>query len=301
LWCTSTCDIAETVPVPPTVPIQPMEPMQRRPHPWNDDFTWRDHDRATTMLTPEQVRAFDEVGFFVFEDAFDEATLARLEEEIAPGEQMVRELLEQLPGGRISVAGLDTQTVAPHLVLRSPWLREFCTQPLLAGMCRDLVGDDVRLYWEQSVFKQPDSAEPVLWHQDNGYTFVVPQDYLTCWIAITDATLDNGCVSVMPGAHRDGTLEHRETPIGFECWGDHDAAVDVPVRAGSIVVFSSLTPHATRRNLTDEVRKAYIVQYCHAGAVGWIPRPDGSRGDSIGQDDPARQFEVVRAGQLVGR
>ena len=81
--------------------------------------------------------------------------------------------------------------------------------PLLAGLGRDLVGPDVRLYWEQAVYKQPHSSEPVLWHQDNGYTFVEPQAYLTCWIALTDATPDNGCVVVMPGAHRGGTLAAR--------------------------------------------------------------------------------------------
>ncbi len=86
-------------------------------------------------------------------------------------------------------------------------------------------------------------------------------------MSLTDATVENGCVSVMPGAHRDGTLAHAETPIGFECWGDHDRAVDVPTAAGDIVVFSSLSPHATRVNTTDEVRRAYIVQYCHADAV----------------------------------
>jgi ectoine hydroxylase-related dioxygenase (phytanoyl-CoA dioxygenase family) len=274
--------------------------MERRLHPWNDGFTWCDHDGPTTVVTDAQLRSFDEQGFFVVEDAFDADTLARLDEEIAPGERAVRELLEQLPGGRISVAGLDTQTVAPHLVLRSDWLHRFCAHPLLAAICRDLMGGDVRLYWEQAVYKQPESAEPVLWHQDNGYTFVEPQDYLTCWIALTDATLDNGCVSVMPGAHRAGTLEHRDTPIGFECWGCHDDAIDVPVRAGSIVVFSSLTPHATRRNLTSEVRKAYIVQYCHAESTAWIPAADGSRGKGIRQDDTARQFTVVRDGKLVG-
>src|SRR5260221_463614 len=111
------------------------------------------------------------------------------------------------------------------------------------------------------------TAEPVLWHQDNGYTFVDPQAYLTCWIAITEATLLNGCVTVMPGAHRDGTLAHRSTPIGFECWGDANSAHAVPVRAGSIVVFTSLTPHFTAPNTTDDVRKAYIVQYAPTGAV----------------------------------
>src|SRR5207244_8965085 len=69
------------------------------------------------------------------------------------------------------------------------------------------------------------------------------------------------------GAHRAGTMAHRNTPVGEECWGDWSASVEVPVRAGSIVVFSSLTPHATKRNTTGEVRKAYIVQYAPSDAL----------------------------------
>lgn len=252
--------------------------MARVPHRWNTGFTWHDHTGPFSTITAEQAEAFDRDGYFVVEAAFDADTVARIDAEAAPGEARVRELLEQLPDGRFSVAGLDTQTVAPHHVLASPWLLAFCGHPLLAGICADLVGPDVRLYWEQSVFKQPRGAEPVLWHQDNGYAYVEPQDYLTCWIALTDATPDNGCISVMPGVHRDGTLAHRDTPLGSECWGDDEAAVDVPVAAGDVVVFSSLTPHATRANRTDEVRKAYIVQYMPDGAVALDADPTGDRG-----------------------
>jgi phytanoyl-CoA hydroxylase len=276
--------------------------MQRAPlerHPWNTAFEWRDHEGPFSTITAEQARQYDELGFFVIEDAFDASTLRDLDTAIAPGEAKVRAFLDGLPDGRFSVAGTDTQTVAPHLVLRSPFLRDFCGHPLLAGVCRDLIGPDVRLYWEQAVYKQPHSAEPVLWHQDNGYTFVEPQSYLTCWIAITDATPENGCVTVTPGAHRRGTLRHRETPIGFECWGDEAHAVMVPVRAGSIVVFTSLTPHYTGRNTTDDVRKAYIVQYAPDGAVA--RRGDADRGPGVAepQNDPARQYFVVRDGRPV--
>jgi hypothetical protein len=261
-------------------------PLER--HPWNDSFEWRDHDGPFTTITPEQARQFDELGFFVVDDAFSAAEMQQLDQAIAPGEAKVREFLAAMPDGRFSVAGTDTQTVAPHLVLRSPFLRDFCRHPVLTGLCRDLVGDAVRLYWEQAVYKQPHSAEPVLWHQDNGYTYVEPQAYLTCWVAITDATPENGCVIAMPGTHRMGTLLHRETAIGFECWGDPAAAMEVPVRAGSIVVFSSLTPHCTGRNTTDAVRKAYIVQYAPDGAIA-------RQGDGrvVTQDDEQRQFLVT--------
>jgi ectoine hydroxylase-related dioxygenase (phytanoyl-CoA dioxygenase family) len=276
-----------------------MPPLSLERHPWNETFAWDDHDGPFTTITAEHARQYDELGFFVFEDAFDAATLRELDDAIAPGEAKVRAFLAGLPDGRFTVAGTDTQTVAPHLVLRSEYLRSFCAHPVLAGICRDLLGPDVRLYWEQAVYKQPHSAEPVLWHQDNGYTYVEPQSYLTCWIAITDATLVNGCVTVMPGVHRVGTLLHRETPIGYECWGDPANAVSVPVRAGSIVAFTSLTPHYTARNATDDVRKAYIVQYAPDGAIARRGDARNGRGSSEPQNDPGRQYFVVRHGQLV--
>ena len=271
----------------------------REPHPWNDGFIWRDRDGPFTTVTPAQARDYDELGYFVFEHAFTATELRAIDAAIEPGESLVRDFLASRPDGRFSVAGIDTQTVAPHLVANSDLLRRICAQAPLAGIARDLLGTDVRLYWEQAVYKQPHSAAPVLWHQDNGYTFVEPQAYLTCWIAITDATLENGCVTVMPGAHRDGTLLHRSTPIGFECWGDLDAARAVPVPAGSVVVFTSLTPHFTAANTTDEVRKAYIVQYAPAGALAYRPTADGSRGPAEPLDDERLQFRVVHDGELV--
>lgn len=268
------------------------ERVERVAHPWNIEFEWHDLEGPFTTISAEHARDYDTLGYFVVEDAFDAGTLAELDAALAPGNEKVGEFLERA-GGRFSVAGLDTQIVAPHAVLRSDVAREFCGHPVLAGIAHDILGARPRLYWEQSVYKVPHGAEPVLWHQDNGYTYVEPQSYLTCWVAISDATLDNGCVHVMPRVHREGTLRHVHTPIGEECWGDWETAVAVPVRAGSIVVFTSLTPHATPVNTTDELRKAYIVQYAADGAV--VCKGDPERGaptERIPQTDPTRQFLV---------
>jgi ectoine hydroxylase-related dioxygenase (phytanoyl-CoA dioxygenase family) len=274
--------------------------MRRALHPWNTGFTWLDHAGDLTTITAEQARQFDQLGYFVVEDAFDAATLNRLDAELSKGDAQAKKFLAGVPDGRFGVTGLDSQVIAPHAVTRSEFARRFVAHEIFGGLARDLVGPDVRLYWDQSVFKQPHGSEPVLWHQDNGYTYVEPQAYLTCWLAITDATIDNGCIAVMPGVHREGTLVHHSTPVGEECWGDWSNAIDVPVPAGSIVVFTSLTPHATKRNTTDEVRKAYIVQYAPDGAVARLGRPDAgppTRTEILGDDE--RRYWIVRDGVLV--
>ena len=157
-------------------------------------------------------------------------------------------------------------------------LRRFTTSTLLAGVCADLIGPDVRLYWDQAVYKKPGTESPFPWHQDNGYAFVEPQQYLTCWVALTDATEENGCPWVVPRLHRLGTLAHEYSDIGFVCLRDPAEAVPVPAAAGSIVVFSSLTPHSTGPNRTDQVRKAYIVQFAPSGAVVIRPEAPGAGG-----------------------
>ena len=105
------------------------------------------------------------------------------------------------------------------------------------------------------------TESPFPWHQDNGYAFVEPQQYLTCWIALTDATEENGCPWVVPGSPPLGTLAHEYSDIGFVCLRDPADAVPVPVRRGQHR--RVLLAHAPldRAQPHRPVRKAYIVQF----------------------------------------
>ena len=60
------------------------------------------------------------------------------------------------------------------------------------------------------------------WHQDDGYTPVAPSPYLTLWLALNDATEDNGCIWVLPGSHKCGLVEHKPSPIGLICHASDD-------------------------------------------------------------------------------
>ena len=205
--------------------------------------------------------------------------------------------MEKQKDGTFGIARAGEISFTTHMVLRSEALRDFCKGPVFQDLCHDLIGPDARLYWDQAVYKKPGTESPFPWHQDNGYNFVEPQSYLTCWIAVNDATEDNGCPWVVPGLHRRGTLAHKRTPLGFQCVEDPADAVCAPAKAGSIVVFSSLTPHATGPNRTSGSRKAYIVQFSHGLTERLAVDEETGREVREEQADPERQFLVLREGK----
>ena len=258
-------------------------------------FTWQPRIVEPTCLRSAQVAHFDEHGFVLVPGAFGADELAVVRDDIDRHEARAEAHLRTLPDGEAFIAKADAITFTVHLVARSDAARRFARHRALVGICRDLVGDDVRLYWDQAVYKKPEPVRDFPWHQDNGYAFVEPQQYLTCWVPLTDATVDNGCPWVVPGMHRLGTMLHEPSAFGLRCLTDAPDAVPVEAPAGSVVVFSSLTPHRTGPNLTAEVRKAYIVQYAPSGAHV----VDNGTDRRTPQTDEVRQFEVLRGGRQV--
>jgi len=270
--------------------------MLPRPHPLNRGFEWTDHAGPRRRLTPDQTRGFDERGFVVLEGIFDASEVADVTAALDPLEAEVESFLQSRDGGRAFIARAGEITFTPHAVQRSERARAFCGGAVFQDLVHDLIGPNVRLYWDQAVYKKPGADDPFPWHQDNGYTYVEPQEYLTCWVALTDATEENGCPWVVPGLHRRGTLAHEMTDLGWVCLNDPQDAVAAPVRAGGVVLFSSLTPHATGPNHTDEVRKTYIVQFAPEGAEVLSPRADGPPLRTPA-NAPDRQFPVLVGGR----
>ncbi len=264
-------------------------------HPFNDAFAWRPSPVAG-RLSAEQRERFDRDGFLLYPGAFSSSQIAEVIRTIDPFEKKVEDFLKTREGGRLFIARAGEITFSTHLVAQSRLLRDMSAAPAILDLCHDLIGPDVRLYWDQAVYKKPGNPQEFPFHQDNGYTYVEPQQYLTCWVALTDTDESNGCPWVLPGWHRRGTLQHEATDLGWRCVASSPEAVAVPARAGDIVVFSSLTPHRTGPNQTDRVRKSYILQYAPDGAR---VRTEADRGRAGLQDDPGRQYPVLRGGEPV--
>ena len=257
-------------------------------HPRNVRFEWRPLKGPFRILKSEQARQFDDEGWFVLEGAFSAAEMDAVAAAIDPFEQKVEAFLREQKDGRFFIAKANAITFTTHLVAKSPELRDFARHRVFQDLCHDIIGANARLYWDQAVYKKPGNPEEFPWHQDNGYTYIEPQQYLTCWLALNDATIDNGCPCVAPGIHKLGTLEHWTSPTGLACLKSAEHSRPAPVRKGSMVVFSSLTPHRTGPNLTRDVRKAYILQYAPDGARAF--RDPAGAGEL--QSDPQRQFLI---------
>jgi phytanoyl-CoA hydroxylase len=271
-------------------------------HALNTHFEWQDKTGPFRLLTEGQVDHFNRQGFLAVENVISPETLASLANEIDPIEAQEEEDLRQTEEGRTFIAQPGAITFTCHLVQRLKNLKDFSKSKIFQDICHDLIGPTVRLYWDQAVYKKPGTPKEFPFHQDNGYTFIDPQTYLTCWVPLVDATIENGCPWVVPKLHRLGTLKHSLMDLGLQCFESHSEAISVPAKAGSIVIFSSLTPHCTGPNLSDHVRKAYILQYAPEGVrlmsddsqMGLIGK-DGAAG--VPQDDPDRQYLVLKDGQ----
>jgi phytanoyl-CoA hydroxylase len=272
-----------------------------RAHHWNTGFTWQGASGRRTVVTNEQAARWDRDGYFLLQGALEPREVEAVRAAIDPFEERTTEWLRE-QGGSALIADAEAITFTTHLVTRSDVARTFASGRMFAGLCADLVGPDVRLYWDQAVYKKPEPEREFPWHQDNGYAYVEPQQYLTCWVPLVDATVGNGCPWVVPELHRGGTLRHWWTPVGFQCVDDPEGAVPVEARAGDVVVFSSLTPHRTGPNTSGSVRKAYILQYAPDGAVALHGDPaHGTPADRVLQDDARRQYPVLVEGRPVTR
>lgn len=209
-------------------------------------------------LTARQRRAFRERGYFVLGRIFDDDELA------AMGAAYDAILAHSL---RLGEEGKGKFAYSPLLHIQNPVLCGFATSPKLVAPMIELLGPGVRLYWDQAVSKPPGATSDVPWHQDNGYTLVEPEEYVTCTLALDAMTRDNGCLWIQPGSHRRGIQPHTPTDFFFQV-GYHgdDTGMPCELAVGEVLVFSSLTMHRTGPNRTHEPRRSWVIQFCHAHA-----------------------------------
>ena len=136
--------------------------------------------------------------------------------------------------------------------------------PNLIGLCERLLGSKVRLTQDMALLKPPRGGREKPWHQDNAYFNHTPLDgVIGTWTALDEATIENGCMHVIPGSHLLGPQPHfhdRDCQLPDELI-DVEADVVVPLKPGGVLFFHGLLYHGTPPNQSIAKRRAVQFHY----------------------------------------
>jgi len=251
-------------------------------------------------LDGTHLRQFQEEGYLAFENVL---SAAEVETARAAITALARDLLEEARQGRAEVVrpgraatgnysgvrihrrenpfnlhfepGVEPFSLDPEraeLGLRKlhgyhqehPFFQELVHRPKVKGVVEALLGHPAVLFGDMALLKAPFIGSPKPWHQDDAYFSYLPlESIVTAWIALDDATEENGCMQVLPGWHRKGAFKHFH---GIDCEIVRDrldvtAAVNVELGAGGAMFFSGMLPHQTPPNTSPMRRRALQLQY----------------------------------------
>lgn len=152
---------------------------------------------------------------------------------------------------------------------REPAFEAVVRHPVLTEVARRLLDSDTLQLWhDQVISKPPDDNDDFHFHQDFYFWPLRPPQLVSCWLALDDATVDNGCMHVIPGSHVDPRFvpEGRGKP-------DNEAARQamtqrspsegrpVELKAGECMFHHCLNWHGTPANRTDRQRRAFVIIY----------------------------------------
>jgi ectoine hydroxylase-related dioxygenase (phytanoyl-CoA dioxygenase family) len=170
----------------------------------------------------------------------------------------------------------------PHKA--SEVMHGYLAHPGVVDALTQVIGPDVKAM-QSMLFIKPSGKPGQAWHQDEYFIPTRDRSLTGTWIAMDDATVDNGCLWVIPGSHAPGVLypqrDHGDTR--FDCAGEayefpysDEDAVPVEMEAGSVVLFNGYLLHRSLPNTSGRYRRALACHYMSASSLlPWYhPGPD---------------------------
>ena len=143
-------------------------------------------------------------------------------------------------------------------------LHNFAHHPLLLALVERLIGEAPVMFQSMALLKPPRVGRDKPWHQDHAYfQFELEAKVVGCWIALDEATVENGCMVIAPGSHLKGPVVHFRRRDWQICDTDVDTSgsLAVPLKPGGLLIFQSLLHHGTPPNRTAQRRRALQFHY----------------------------------------
>jgi phytanoyl-CoA hydroxylase len=240
-----------------------------------------DQEREIQPLVAEYMVLLDELADAWFADG----TIASTYADLPFPQRWGRVLADTGPAGFNPFdISLPTKGMSPASQMHSgPAVFNVLMSPRLLDVVEQFVGPEIALNpIQRARIKPPEHMLPEsfrivsgatrsTWHQDQGVALpeVDGTNMLTVWIAVTDATEENGCLCVIPGSRHRGLVTHCPGPNGYGMEIPEKLrggpGVSLPVRSGGVIFLHRQTIHGSRTNTSDAVRWSFDVRYQPVG------------------------------------
>lgn len=247
---------------------------------------------------PAEVQQFHDEGYLAVEDAFsservDGARNALMELiDCGRGRESDRTpyAIHIEPGHEDKWETLD-RDARQDVVRKLMWfvdadarLFEMAHDDKLASVVERLMGGPMKLFQDMALLKPPHGGREKPWHQDHAYfDYELTTKIVGVWIALDEATSENGCMRILPRLHKRDPFVHFKRRDWQICDHEIDELQDrhcltVPLKPGGCLFFSSLLPHGTPANTSAARRRALQFHYRPLSAI------------SIGEDERMAVF-----------
>jgi phytanoyl-CoA hydroxylase len=243
------------------------------------------------MLTPQQLSDWERDGFILIRNFVGEAVGRAMSQELiaairGPGRPEGKSAIPwETPEGLFiqpeaqaesgEVAGQMPEDIVakafnPHLFGKAG---EFAISQKCGAIVEELLDTKASVFQSMFILKNPGAwGQP--WHQDAFYFDFDTSPQIGLWLAISEATLENGCLSVLPGSHKHPIHEHGPDKREGSNYGyrevdvsDNDKAVPVLMQPGDLLVFHSHLLHKSVDNQGVARREAMVLHYAPTGSV----------------------------------
>jgi ectoine hydroxylase-related dioxygenase (phytanoyl-CoA dioxygenase family) len=236
-------------------------------------------------LSNEQVRFFDEHGYVHGVRVLSDAQVEVLREELHdlqdphyPGNELFHEYHsnESTDPARVLFHALGAWRIKPGF-------HDLLWHPAFTVPASQLLRGPVRFWHDQLFCKPAHHGGVVAWHQDYSYwTRTQPMQHLTCWIALDDATHENGCMHYIPGSHRwpllpitglAGDMQAIRSVLSPEQTRSFERPVAVELKKGEASFHHPLMVHGSFTNTTDHQRRATVLNAFLDGTLSASDKP----------------------------
>ncbi|MSP14106.1 MAG: phytanoyl-CoA dioxygenase family protein [Chloroflexi bacterium] len=225
-------------------------------------------------LTTEQKAFFEERGYLPYKRVLSDEELEVLRQrsvDIATGKvnhvpprfiQHEKAFQNGIPTG---VDPLDTVRKMTQLCYFDDAFQAIAKKAEILDAVEELLGSpNIKLYTDQLMMKPRFHGTVTDWHQDSvAWPFFLPQDHVSCWVALDDATIENGCMTVLPGSHKWGPVA-REYRNRFLEMPELEKPAPVELKAGACMFHHGLNWHRTGANSTPNRRRGLAMHYITA-------------------------------------